>query len=220
MVIQFILDTNISPQRITFFRKKSYKTSKFTLFDEKGNTLSEREKIAETFNKFFGNIIKNLNISINSEVLEDVSMIQDPIIAAIEKYKRHPSMLKIKKKVRVKNYFDFKHIDDKKMAEVLKDLNAKKAKQENDIPIKLIKENIELFSSVLSRVFNFCIDKASFPNSLKQADITPVHKRDDANDKNNDRPVSILPFLSKAFEKCLHDQTYASTVSILSIVFY
>ena len=143
----------------------------------KGNTFSEDEKIAETFNKFFGNIIKNLNISINSEVLEDVSMIQDPIIAAIKKYKRHPSILKIKKHITVENYFDFKHIDDKKMAEVLKFLNAKNAKQENDIPIKLIKENIELFSSVCSRMFNFYIDKASFPNSLKQADVTTVHKK-------------------------------------------
>ena len=104
-------------------------------------------------------------------------MIEDPVIAAIEEYKRHPSILKIKEHIRVENYFDFKHIDDKKMAEVLKDLNAKKAKQENDIPIKLIKENIELFSSVLSRMFNFYVDKASFPNSLKQADITPIHKK-------------------------------------------
>ena len=57
------------------------------LVDEKGNTLSEDEKIVETFNKFFGNIIKKLNISINNEVLEDVSMIQNPIIAAIENHK-------------------------------------------------------------------------------------------------------------------------------------
>ena len=70
----------------------------------------------------------------------------------------------------------------KKMAEVLKDLNAKKAKQENDNPINLIKENIELFSSALSRMFNFYIDKTSFPNSLIQADITPVHKKDYTND--------------------------------------
>ena len=143
-------------------------------------------------------------------------MIQDPIIAAIEKYKQHPSILKIRKHIRVENYFDFKHIDDKKkMAEVLKDLNAKKAKQENDIPIKLIKDNIELFSSVLSRMFNFYIEKISFPNSLKQADIITVHKKDDANDKNNYRPVSILPPLSKTFEKCLYDQIYAYTDSIL-----
>ena len=65
-------------------------------------------------------------------------MIQDTIIAAIEKYKQHPSILKIRKHIRVENYFDFKHIDDKKMAEVLKDLNAKNAKQENDITITLI----------------------------------------------------------------------------------
>ena len=73
-------------------------------------------------------------------------------------------------------------------------------------------------SSVLSRMFNFYIDKASFLNSIKQADITPVHKKDDTNDKNNYRPVSILPFLSKVFEKCLYDQIYDYTDSILSKV--
>ena len=63
---------------------------------------------------FSGNIIKNLNISINSEVLEDVFMIRRPVFAAIKKYKRHPSIIKIKKQIRTENYFDFKHIDDKK----------------------------------------------------------------------------------------------------------
>ena len=38
------------------------KRSQIMLVDEKGNTLSEDEKILEAFNKFFGNIIKNLNI--------------------------------------------------------------------------------------------------------------------------------------------------------------
>ena len=128
----------------------------------------------------------------------------------MEKYKLHPSILKIKKQIRVENYFNFKHVDNQKV------LNAKKAKQENDIPIELIKENIELFSSVLSRMFNSYIDKASFPNSLKQADITPVYKKSDTNDKNNYRPVSILPSLSRPFEKCLYEQIYDYTDSILS----
>ena len=100
----------ISPYFVNNYKKRS----KITLVDEKDNTLSEDEKIAETFNKFFGNIIKNLNIPINSEVLEDVSIIQDPIISATVKYKRHPSILKNKKQMRIENYFDFKHIDDKK----------------------------------------------------------------------------------------------------------
>ena len=94
------------------------------------------------------------------------------------------------------------------MADVLKDLNAKKAKKKNDIPTKLIKENIEIFSFALFRMFNFYIDKAYFPNSLKQTDMNPVHKKDDANNKNNYNPASILPSLSKAFKTCLHDQIY------------
>ena len=102
------------------------------------------------------------------------------------------------------------------MAEVLKELNAIKAKQENYIPIKLIKGSIELFPSVLSRMFNFYINKTSFPNRLKQADITLVHKKDDTNDKNSYTPARILPSFSKAFEKCLFDQIYAYIDSILS----
>ena len=75
------------------------------------------------------------------------------------------SILNITKKITIEDYFDFKHIDDKIIVEALKDLNAKRAKQENDIPLKLSKENIELFSSVFSRMFNFYIDKIYFPNS-------------------------------------------------------
>ena len=95
-----------------YFVNNPKKMPKITLVDKKDDTLSQDEKVAKTFNRFFGNIIKNLNISINSEVLEDVSMIQDSIKADIEKYKQHPSILKIKKHIRVGNYFDFKHIDD------------------------------------------------------------------------------------------------------------
>ena len=43
-----------------YFVNNPKKTSKITLVEEKGNILSEDEKIAETFNKFFGNIIKNI----------------------------------------------------------------------------------------------------------------------------------------------------------------
>ena len=76
-------------------------------------------------------------------------MIENPVLAAKEKYKRHSSILKIKKLIRNEHYFHFNDIDDK-MAEVIKNLNAKTVKREKDVPIKLIKENIDLFSLVLS----------------------------------------------------------------------
>ena len=60
------------------------------------------EHFSETFLFIFWKHKKNLNIPINNEVLEDVSMIQDPIIAAIEKYKRNLVSLKLKSKLELK----------------------------------------------------------------------------------------------------------------------
>ena len=41
---------------------------------------------------------------------------------------------------------------------------------------------------------------------MKLANITPVFKKDDRTDKSNYRPISILPNLSKIFEKCIYNQ--------------
>ena len=40
------------------------------------------------------------------------------------------------------------------------------------------------------------------------ADITPAYKKDDAADKGNYRPVSILPAVSKIFERNMYNQIY------------
>ena len=44
------------------------------------------------------------------------------------------------------------------------------------------------------------------PWSLKKADITPVYKKDEKFLKNNCRPVSILPSVSKIYERGIYDQ--------------
>ena len=46
----------------------------------------------------------------------------------------------------------------------------------------------------------------NFPNNLKNADVTPVFKKGDRLDKCNYRPVSILPSLSKVFERIMFSQ--------------
>ena len=45
-----------------------------------------------------------------------------------------------------------------------------------------------------------------FPITLKNANVTPVHKKDDPTDKTNFRPVSVLPLLSKVFERVIYNQ--------------
>ena len=47
---------------------------------------------------------------------------------------------------------------------------------------------------------------ATFPDSLKLGNITPVHKKDQSTDKENYRAVIILPLLSKIFGRLMYDQ--------------
>ena len=49
-------------------------------------------------------------------------------------------------------------------------------------------------------------ENSVFPDSLKQADIKPVYKSDSRNEKENYRHVSILPSLSKIYERCMYTQ--------------
>ena len=59
---------------------------------------------------------------------------------------------------------------------------------------------------MLRDCINDCLLKGSFPDSLKLANVTPVHKKDESTDKENYRAVSVLPLLSKIFERLVYDQ--------------
>ena len=41
---------------------------------------------------------------------------------------------------------------------------------------------------------------------LKHADVIPIFKTGSSTDINNYRPISILPLLSKIFEKCIYSR--------------
>ena len=45
-----------------------------------------------------------------------------------------------------------------------------------------------------------------FPDNSKFGNITPVHKKDEATDKESCRPVILPPLFSKIFEKVIYDQ--------------
>ena len=49
--------------------------------------------------------------------------------------------------------------------------------QKDNIPTKVIKINKDVFAGFIAKDFNNCVDKGVFPDHLKHADITPVHKK-------------------------------------------
>ena len=73
------------------------------------DTITDNAKVADIFNDFFSNVVKNLKITINENIISDTNGIDDPVLKAIEKYKKHPSILAIKK-ISKNNIFSFQKV--------------------------------------------------------------------------------------------------------------
>ena len=71
--------------------------------------------------------------------------------------------------------------------------------------LKKIKTSI---SYPLEIIFNKSLVEGSFPEMMKQADVTPLHKSKEKCMVNNYRPISLLVTISKVLEKIVYTRTY------------
>ena len=136
-------------------------------------------------------------------------------MSAVNKFQNHPSILKIKSN-RTYSGFSFRPVNYEEVLTELKNLDMSKITQLEGIPTKTVKENLNIFATFLVKDINACIRMGEFPDKLKAADITAAFKKDDVHDKSNYRPVSILPILSKVYERCLYKQIENYMENILS----
>ena len=83
----------------------------------------------------------------------------------------------------------------------INNLKTNKATQSKDTPTKLIKENSDIFGDYIFGNYNNCASSFIFRNSLKNAVVTPVHKKGAKTSKDNYRPVIILSNISKIYER-------------------
>ena len=58
----------------------------------------------------------------------------------------------------------------------------------------------------LTDLINNIVNDQNWPVELGSANITPAHKKLSKTDKGNYRPISVLPSISKIFEKLLYEQ--------------
>ena len=62
---------------------------------------------------------------------------------------------------------------------------------------------MQIFLLNVCRQFNDAVCSSKFSATFKFANVTPVFKKDNRNQKDNYRPISILPIISKIFEKLI-----------------
>ena len=80
----------------------------------------------------------------------------------------------------IKEKFSFLSVSVKDVENVIKNIPSNKASG-GDIPIQILKKSGFTYQ-ILTNCINDAIDKGVFPDSLKIATITPVHKKDESTD--------------------------------------
>ena len=199
---------NLNPNLITdnkkfwkqvkpFFSEKTPTNNSIILLEGKEISPS---KCAEIMNHFFSDGVLELDIDRTLYVDYETNA-NTHVEKAIEMFKKHPSILKIKELGYENNKFSFQPITEHNVNTMINNIDSSKAYQKRNIPLKLLKLNDDICTIVLT---NRCIEKGKFPNNLKKADIIPSFKKDDCLLKCNYRPLSILPTLPKIYEKALY----------------
>jgi hypothetical protein len=169
--------------------------------------ISNDQEVAETFNKFFINAVDSLDLAENKILLTSTEDLTDPVKIALKKFECHPSIIDIKEKVAIENTFSFSNISVRDVEIEVKDLKTKKANTFMDIPAKQLKQVIQIIVEPLMQIWNNeIIDNRKFPTKLKYADITPIFKSLESIIVKNYRPISILPVVSKIFERIMQKQ--------------
>ena len=103
------------------------------------------------------------------------------------------------------------------LKELLK-LDTSNAVGIDDLHPRLLKTAAPHIARILTVLFNCSLEKGCVPNEFKVAKITPIHKGGNRMELRKYRPISVLPTISKIFEKAIHEQvyTYFNKHSLLS----
>ena len=169
-------------------------------------------------NNHFVNITKGSDLTSNSspDNTDNLNILMDPIDQLITKYKNHPSIIKIKNSVCLASKFSFVAVNVQQIESEINCLKSRKAPGYDNIPPKILKDTVSILKHPLCNLFNTSIGDCIFPYDLKYANVSPFFKKDDRTNKENYRPISILPCISKIFERLMFQQISSYISSIIS----
>ena len=184
------------------------------MLSENGELILKNKQIANIFNDHFGSIVENLGLDHWDDHSLSRTKSFDRIENITKRYKSHPSIRNIKANFNCVCIFSFQPVcmDDGKT--FIQDLENNKSVAD-EILIQILKES-EFTFETLSNYIKKSIETDYFPDSLKEANITPIFKKNDPLDKSNYRPVSILPLISKVSERPIYNQLSEYTESFLN----
>jgi len=102
-------------------------------------------------------------------------------------------------------WFKFCEIDEHTVHKLIMSLDHTKVTG-GPIPVKILKLAVDIVSIPITNCINFSLPNGFFPSELKLSEITPIPKAGDSVYASDFRLISILPTISKVFEKVVATQ--------------
>ena len=103
--------------------------------------------------------------------------------------------MKIQEAFNTPDNFSFREVSEDKVLQKIGDISA-----------GMLKSTIDIHPSILTKIINLSLRIGCFPDELKAAEVSPTFKKNDDLEKENYRPVSVLPHMSKVFERIMYTQ--------------
>jgi hypothetical protein len=171
----------------TLLNKKQSKSMFPDYFLVDGKHITNKNTIASLFNQYYTQI---------GPKLADTIRIPDNI--SFDIYLRN----------HIPKEFKFKPVECNEILKVIDSLKCKTSLGYDGMSTVFLK-NIKMeLCDILKTMVNQCLVTGIFPDKLKVARVIPIYKKDERVKISNYRPISILPSVSKVFERVIHDQIY------------
>ena len=102
--------------------------------------------------------------------------------------------------------FVFKNENATKIKKIIENIKNNVAVGCDNIGIRIINDLKEIIAPILANIINIGYESQCFPDCMKEGVIKPIYKKEDRNNISNYRPITVLPTISKVFERSAADQ--------------
>ena len=160
--------------------------------------------VANEFNSFFSSVGQTTTSKINSLAKEcNYDLAQSEF-----KPRSYPES----------EQFIFETVDTEEIKQIVSSMPANKSPGIDQISMRVIKDSLPAILPTITSIINTSLVSGIFPRDWKMAVIKPIPKNADHEQANNNRPISLLPILSKVCERTVHNQLipYVDTKQRLS----
>ena len=106
------------------------------------------------------------------------------------------------------NRFEFRAIQDQELRDAVGKLKNSKSFGDDKIASFFLKLALPFVAKSLLKIFNTSLETSKFPDTWKTARVAPIFKDGDKSIWSNYRPISVLPVVSRLFEKLVFNQLY------------